>query len=65
MLQVAACREHHQNVLLREIRLSGVRRTTPVVFNFFVRVPPDIISLQLCNPPPQSCWYIMQVIHIV
>jgi hypothetical protein len=28
----------------------------------FVRVPPDIISLQLCTP--QSCWYIMQVIHI-
>jgi hypothetical protein len=25
-------------------------RSTPVVLNFFVHVPPDIISLQLCGP---------------
>jgi hypothetical protein len=52
----------------------------PLLFNFAleqwystfsVRVPPDIISLQLCTPSykfsstlyPQSCWCIIQVIH--
>jgi hypothetical protein len=30
---------------------------------FFVCVPPDIISIQLYTPI--SCWYIMQVIHIL
>jgi hypothetical protein len=28
---------------------------------FFVRVPLDIISFQLCTP--QSCWCIIKVIH--
>jgi hypothetical protein len=28
---------------------------------FFVRVPPDVISFQLCTS--QSCWYTIQVIH--
>jgi hypothetical protein len=29
-----------------------------------VHVPPDIISFQLCTPPPPNCWCITLVMHI-
>jgi hypothetical protein len=40
---------------------SSLRCLLQWYWTFFVRVPPDVIYLQLCTL--QSCWFIIQVIH--